>query len=208
MAKQPRQLNPWDRVVDTEVEIEAGEIDDTPTESSVAVVEKKPVITPSIPEEEPVWRPKPNVEGAACLFNDPDEWEPNLSIQQKVFLSFYSELGNVKAAADATNMLPREHYVWLRTSETYEAEFQRARNYSVELIEYVAWTQARQGNQQMLKFLLKGLMPAKYGDMVRLSRKLEKLTDDDLKAIIKSGRTDGSPDTPGGGDPGPETDRS
>ena len=57
-----------------------------------------------------------------------------LNFKQRVFLTVYAELGNVKAAAQAAKVARRSHYYWLEQPE-YAVAFASVREVAVECLE-------------------------------------------------------------------------
>lgn len=101
------------------------------------------------------------------------------------FLSAYAECGTVTHAATAAGISRGSHYVWLGEPE-YEAAYSLAHDYACQSLELEARRRAMAGwdepvfhngevcghkrkfSDALLMFLMKGAMPDKYRDNVKL----------------------------------------
>jgi hypothetical protein len=93
-----------------------------------------------------------------------------LNPKQNAFLAAYAESGNISLAAKAAKVARRSHYEWM-TNPQYAAAFASAKEQACEYLESIAWqraTRADKPSDVLLIFLMKGSMPDKYRDNVRL----------------------------------------
>lgn len=116
-------------------------------------------------------------------------------VKQRAFLAAYAKLGNITAAATAAKVGRRSHLRWLEEPE-YAAAFAEAKEEACELLEAEARRRAVEGVEEpvvyqgqiqysgtgkakkpvtirrysdtLLIFLMKGAMPEKYRDNVRV----------------------------------------
>jgi hypothetical protein len=101
--------------------------------------------------------------------------------RQKHFLQAYEDSLSVDRAAEVANVDRASHYRWLRRDPKYAAGFQRRRDIAGQFLEAEAITRAGDGwlepvfyqgaecgtvrrfDSGLMQFLLRGLMPEKYG---------------------------------------------
>ncbi len=101
-------------------------------------------------------------------------------INQKKFLAAFSQTGVVSTASVISKNNRLNHYNWMHSDPEYPALFENACNEAAETLEKEAITRGRDGWQEpvfyqgrvvgsvikksdnLLMFMLKGMMPAKY----------------------------------------------
>jgi hypothetical protein len=109
---------------------------------------------------------------------------PTISHSKKrAMLLAYAETGRVREACRAAQVDHKLHYYWQRTDPAYAAAYEEAQRIAGELLEEEAirrahgWEETHytlhgtpytvtKHSDTLLIFLLKGAMPAKYGDKV------------------------------------------
>jgi hypothetical protein len=127
------------------------------------------------------------------------EWEEVGHPKKRGFLAAFVECGAVLHACDIAGLSKTTHYRWLQEDPVYAACVARAELIAGEELEQVARERAKAGSDTLLIFLLKGLKPDKYGDSIRLRKQVEQLSDDDIDAIIASGKALAAVDSAGEG---------
>jgi transposase-like protein len=104
--------------------------------------------------------------------------------RQRRFLAAYSDLGNIRRAAEASGVNRGTHYLWLKQAqaqlprdqargtadENYMVRFERTKEDAIDSLEAEARRRALEGSDVLLIFLLKGLRPEVYNrDRVELT---------------------------------------
>jgi hypothetical protein len=105
--------------------------------------------------------------------------------KKRMFLRIYATCGQLKVTCQATRTDHSVHYYWLDTDPVYEAAFARAKDIAANTLEDEAIRRARDGvtravyhqgqvvgeelvySDTLLIFLLKGAMPARYGQPIQ-----------------------------------------
>lgn len=128
--------------------------------------------------------------------------------KKRAFLLTYAQTGQLQATCRAVRMPHSLHYYWIRHDAAYAAAFAEATQIAATTLEDEAIRRARDGcrrtiyhqgqpigeelvySDTLLIFLLKGVLPEKYGDKVRheLLLKLDRLgqlSDDDLTRLVE-----------------------
>ncbi len=107
--------------------------------------------------------------------------------RQKDFLKAYANTFSVAAAAEATGITRTCHYNWFRTNPKYRQAFEKRKEEAGSYLEAEAIERAGEGwdepvyyqgvpcgtvrrfDSGLMQFLLRGMMPAKYGAKTELS---------------------------------------
>lgn len=125
-------------------------------------------------------------------------------VKKRALLAAYTETARVASAAKAADVDRNMHYHWLRDDPEYAKAFAVAQQMAAQTLEDEAVRRARDGvmhpviwrgvitnhyldySDTLLIFLLKGQMPAKYGDRIdqRISGSLTIDAVDALKRLI------------------------
>ena len=191
--------NPWDKVENFRELVESsegdGEIIVDIFESPLPDTKPRKASKSARPVEDP---PLENPETVSIAMKDED-WDQSLNPRQRRFLTLYAELSSIKKCCKAMKLSPKSHWEWMR-NEVYEAEFNKAQIMANDDLEAAARARAIAGSDSLMTFMLKGAMPEKYGDTIKIKRQLEKLTDEELDATIKSGDVNGNVGAPSQGD--------
>ena len=112
----------------------------------------------------------------------PKKEDPRTVYERQLdFLRAYSENFIVARAAEVAKVHRDSHYRWLRTNKLYAAEFKKRREIAAQYLETLAieravygWLepvyylgvvcgQVRRYDSGLMQFLLKGMLPQKYG---------------------------------------------
>jgi hypothetical protein len=124
------------------------------------------------------------------------EWNETEHPKKRAFLVAFAECGSITAACNAAEVGRTTVWRWRREDEVFHALCDRAEQIAGDELEEIARQRAKAGSDTLLIFLLKGLKPDKYGDSLRLRKQFESMSDEDLDAIIASGKSLASSDTP------------
>lgn len=107
--------------------------------------------------------------------------------RQRDFLTAYADYFSVTRAAEAANIDRTAHHRWLRKNPKYAAAFAKRRELAGQFLEAEAITRAGDGwlepvfyqggecgevrrfDSGLLQFLLRGLMPERYGSRTEIS---------------------------------------
>jgi hypothetical protein len=84
---------------------------------------------------------------------------PILTVNQRRFLTAYSQCASITTAAETAGVVRQNHYVWLRLAE-YAAAFASAKEAAVERLEGECYRRAMRGSDNLLMFALKRHIPA------------------------------------------------
>ena len=100
---------------------------------------------------------------------------------QRAFLKAFEDSGCIRRAAKAAGITREAHYKWLRDDDAYEAAFKESQRAAADYLESEAVVRATKGwlepvlyqgqvaahvrrySDGLLMFLLRGMMPEKYG---------------------------------------------
>jgi hypothetical protein len=111
--------------------------------------------------------------------------------KKRAFLRAYAVCGQLKQTCAAVDIDHELHYYWLKTDATYKAAFADAKEMAASTLEDEAIRRARDGvmrpvyylgevvgeeltySDTLLIFLLKGAMPARYGQNVQANITLQ-----------------------------------
>jgi len=89
----------------------------------------------------------------------PGEYTPH---RVRKFLNTYSETGSATAAAKMAAIRPATHYSRLASDPGYRQAFEEAQQQVIGLLEDEAFRRALAGSDELLIFLLRGWLPARY----------------------------------------------
>jgi hypothetical protein len=107
--------------------------------------------------------------------------------RQKHFLEAFGDCFSVERAAEVSGVDRQSHYRWLRKDGKYLAAFERRKEVAGQYLEGIAITRAGEGWEEdvyyqgsvcgtvrrydsgLLQFLLRGMMPHKYGAKTEIS---------------------------------------
>lgn len=117
------------------------------------------------------------------------EWDETGHPKKRAFLAAYVQCGSITATCEAVGIGRETFYRWKREDEVFQALVDRAEQMAADELEHVARERAKAGSDTLLIFLLKGLKPEKYGDSIRIRKAVEGMTDEQLRDIIRSGKT-------------------
>jgi hypothetical protein len=108
--------------------------------------------------------------------------------KQAAFRAAYEVCGNITAAARAAKVTKQAHYFWLRTDAQYASAFRQSQVIAADLLESEAVRRAAEGwlepvyyqgakcgsvrryDGGLMQFLLRGMLPEKYGAKTEISR--------------------------------------
>ena len=107
--------------------------------------------------------------------------------RQKAFLQAYSGTFSISAAGRIANVSTESHHRWFRKDKTYRETFKELKQESLHYLESVGIERAGEGwledvyyqggvcgqvrryDSGLLQFLLRGMMPEKYGSKTEIS---------------------------------------
>jgi hypothetical protein len=138
--------------------------------------------------------------------------KPPLKARMRAFLRAYAELCMVKYAAQVAGIKRREHYRWLERYPGYRKAFEETRQGAADYLESIAVERATKGwlepvrykgricgyvrrfDDSLLMFLLRGMMPEKYGvQRQEVSGPQQPLTQPEVNVVFVHSR---APDRP------------
>lgn len=114
--------------------------------------------------------------------------------KKRAFLLAYVACGQVVAACAAAHIDHRLHYYWKRTDPAYLEAYGEAQQILGEHLEEEAFARAYAGSDTLLIFLLKGAMPHKYGERVKVAHTGANDQEFVLKVQYANERPDAAPD--------------
>jgi 20S proteasome alpha/beta subunit len=89
---------------------------------------------------------------------------------KRPFLAAFANSGNIRASALAAGVNRQHVYKTLNKDDAFRAEFDEAKEESIELLEATLRQMALSGNVTALIFLLKSLDPGTYHDRVQIAQ--------------------------------------
>jgi len=96
-----------------------------------------------------------------------NQFDERLTVNQRMFLAAYVNLGSVLHAALAVKMVRQNHRRWMK-EENYRKAFKQAQKVAIEILEGSVHQSAIAGNIAAACFRLKGLKPEMYRDGPRI----------------------------------------
>ena len=88
---------------------------------------------------------------------------------KRPFLAAFANSGNIRASALAAGVNRQHVYTTLNKDDAFRAEFDEAKEESIELLEATLRAQALSGNTTALIFLLKCLDPETYNERFQIT---------------------------------------
>ena len=113
--------------------------------------------------------------------------------KKRAFLTAYAEGGQVVDACAVAHIHHSLHYYWKRTDPAYLSACEEAKDIAGESLEAEAIKRAYAGSDTLLIFLLKGAMPHKYGERVKVAHTGANDQEFVLKVQYANERVDASP---------------
>ena len=132
------------------------------------------------------------------------EFFPRLQPKQRAFLAIYAASAHIGKAAHWAKIHRDTHYHWHKTDEYYRAAFAECERFAAQVLQSEAFRRAHRGTKRpvyqggvevgfvveysdsLAMFLLKGLMPERYGDKLKMTWDGDpsSLTDEQLDKMI------------------------